>query len=101
MIARLWHGYTTKENADTYEKMLKTTILPGIHRIAGYKGAYMLRKDQGAEVEFITVTLWESMEAVRQFAGPDYEKSVIAPEAARVLSRHDHKSVHYQAFYSQ
>ena len=101
MIARLWHGYTSPENAGTYEEMLKKTILPGIHRIAGYKGAYMLRREQGAEIEFITITFWESTDAIRQFAGPDYENSVIAPDAARLLSRYDKKSVHYEAFLSE
>ena len=101
MIARVWHGYTKPEQADTYEEMLRNTILPGIHRVAGYKGCYVLRKGEGAEVEFITVTLWESMDAVRQFAGPNYETPVIVPEAEDLLTRHDKKSTHYQAFYSE
>ena len=101
MIARLWHGHTKPEQADRYEEMLRTTILPGIHRIAGYKGSYVLRRNVGPEVEFITMTLWESIDAIRQFAGEDHEKSVIAPDAAHLLSRHDDKSVHYEAFHSE
>jgi heme-degrading monooxygenase HmoA len=101
MIARVWHGYAKLEHADTYEEMLRTKILPGIHRIAGYKGSYVLRKEEGAEVEFITMTLWESMQAVREFAGPDYEMAVIAAEAEHLLTRYDERSKHYDAIHSQ
>ena len=101
MIARLWHGYTKPEDAPTYHEMLLKTILPGIHRIAGYKGSYVLRKDGPDEVEFITLTFWESLDAIREFAGPDYEHSVILPEAARLLTRHDEYSTHYDASRSE
>ena len=77
--------------------MLRTSILPGIHRIAGYKGSYVLRRDAGEEVEFITITFWESLDAIRAFAGPDYEQCVIAPEAAHLLTRHDERSTHYDS----
>ena len=101
MIARLWHGYTKPEDAPTYHEMLLKSILPGIHRIAGYKGSYVLRKDVDGEVEFITITLWESLDAIREFAGPDYEKCVIAPDAAHLLTRHDARSTHYDAIKSK
>lgn len=100
MIARLWHGYTKPENAPTYYDLLRTSILPGLHRIAGYKGSYVLRKEIGAEVEFITLTFWESLDAIRQFAGADYERCVIAPEAAHLLTRHDERSTHYESIRS-
>ncbi|HJU65026.1 MAG TPA: antibiotic biosynthesis monooxygenase [Gemmatimonadaceae bacterium] len=96
MISRLWHGWTTRENADAYESLLRTQVLPGIHRVAGYRGAYLLRRDAGAEVEFVTITLFDSMDAVRAFAGEQYEVAVILPEAHALLSRFDAKSVHYE-----
>ena len=96
MIARLWHGWTTRENADAYEALLRREVLPHIHGIQGYKGAYLLRRDMQDEVEFITLTLWESMSAVRAFAGEDYEVAVVPPEARRLLSRFDQRSVHYE-----
>src|ERR1700757_5259648 len=65
MIARVWHGYTTPEHADTYEAMLKPELLPGISKVKGYKGSYLLRRNLGAEVEFITILLWESIDALR------------------------------------
>jgi heme-degrading monooxygenase HmoA len=95
MIARLWHGWTTRANADSYEKLLRSEILPGIHRIKGYQGAYLLRRDAGAEVEFVTLTFFDSMDAVRAFAGEDYERAVIPPHARKLLSRFDESSVHY------
>ena len=95
MIARLWHGWTTRENADAYEGLLRSEVLPGIHRIEGYKGAYLLRREAGGEIEFVTVTLWDSFEAIRAFAGADYEVAVVLPEARKLLSRFDPRSVHY------
>lgn len=96
MIARLWHGYTAPENAGAYEQLLKTKILPGIHRVKGYQGSYLLRRDLGSEVEFLTVTLWESLEVIREFSGEDYEVAVVPPEARRLLSRFDPRSVHFE-----
>lgn len=101
MIARLWHGYTNPKNAPVYEQMLLSEILPGIHRIKGYQGSYLMTREVGDEVEFITITLWESLDAVRQFAGSDYAKSVIEPKAAALLVRHDNESVHYQCVRSE
>jgi heme-degrading monooxygenase HmoA len=97
MIVRLWHGWTTQSNADKYETLLKSEILPGINRIPGFRGAEVLRRESDAEVEFVTVTLFDSMEAVRAFAGEDYETAVILPEARELLSRFDQRSVHYQS----
>ncbi len=94
MIARIWHGWATRENADRYEALLRAEILPGIGRIEGYRGAYLLRSD-GAEVEFVTVTLWATIEAIRAFAGDDYERAVVPPEARRLLDRFDERSRHY------
>ncbi len=95
MIARIWHGWTAPENADAYEQLLKTRILPGIHRVKGYGGAYLLRRPAAAETEFITITLWESMDAVREFAGPEGTHAVVPPEAQKLLKRYDQASVHY------
>ncbi len=97
MIARLWHGYTPPANADGYRDLLLNKVLPGIHRVPGYKGAYVFLKRSDKEFEFITLTLWESMESIRQFAGEDYSRAVIHEEAERLLSRHDERSEHYEA----
>ena len=96
MITRLWHGWTTRENADAYEELLRSEILPGIHRVEGYRGAYLLRRDVADGVEFVTLTFFESLDAVRAFAGEDYEVAVVPPQARELLSRFDQRSVHYE-----
>jgi heme-degrading monooxygenase HmoA len=96
MISRLWRGWTRPENADAYEELLRTKILPGIHQVAGYKGAYLLRREGKDETEFVTLTFFESMEAVRAFAGEDYERAVVPPEARELLSRFEERSIHYE-----
>jgi heme-degrading monooxygenase HmoA len=96
MIGRVWYGWTSPENADAYEELLRTRILPGIHRVAGYRGASLLRRDGESEVEFVTLTCFESLEAVRAFAGEDYEVAVVPPEARALLTRFDERSRHYE-----
>jgi hypothetical protein len=99
MISRIWHGWTTPEYAGAYEKLLRSEILPGIHRVKGFKGATLLRRDLKGEVEFVTVTLFDSIDAVREFAGKDYELAVILPEARKLLKRFDERSAHYQTVF--
>lgn len=96
MIARLWHGWTSLENADQYERLLRSEVLPGIHRVPGYHGATLLRRDGADQVEFITITFFDSMEAVRRFAGDPVETAVVPPEARVLLQRFDAQAVHYQ-----
>jgi len=96
MIARHWRGWTKPENADAYERLLRETVLPGLKRIRGYCGGYVLRDDRADDVEFVVVNLFESLEAVRQFAGPDYAIPVFEPEARRLLSRVETIARHYE-----
>ena len=98
MISRVWHGWTTPANADAYEALLKSEIFAGIEgrRIAGYRGIHLFRRNLGNEVEFITVMWFDSMEAVRAFAGEDYEVAVVPPKARALLSRFDAHSQHYE-----
>lgn len=96
MIARVWHGRTKPEDADAYESMLKPEPLPGLGKVKGYKGSYLFRRNDGDEVEFITILLWDSIDSLRAFAGPDYERSIIPEERRKYLKRHDPKAVHYQ-----
>jgi heme-degrading monooxygenase HmoA len=95
VIARVWHGYTKPEHADAYEAMLKPELLPGIGKVKGYRGSYLLRRVVGDEVEFITIILWDSIDAIRAVAGPDYETAVIPEERRKHLSHYDAKAAHY------
>jgi heme-degrading monooxygenase HmoA len=94
----VWHGWTTPANADAYESLLKTEIFQGIEgrEISGYRGIHLLRRNLGEEVEFVTIMWFDSIEAVRTFAGEDYEAAVVPPKARAVLSRFDARSQHYE-----
>ena len=94
MIARIWHGYAKPENADAYEAMLKPEPLPGLGRVKGYRGSLLLRRDVGAEVEFTTILLFDSIDSIRAVAGPDYETAVVPAERRRVLDHFDAKCFH-------
>jgi heme-degrading monooxygenase HmoA len=96
MIARVWHGSTKPENADSYEAMLKPELLPGISKVPGFKGSYFLRRTVEDEVEFVTILLWESLDALKAFAGENYEISIIPEERRKYLSKHDEKAAHYE-----
>jgi len=98
MIARIWHGWTKPSNADAYESLLKSEIFIGIQdrRIAGYKGIQLFRRELGDEVEFVTVMWFDSIDAVRAFAGEDYEVAVVPSKARALLSRFDARSQHYE-----
>jgi len=97
MIARVWRGWTSAENADAYEKLLREVVYPGLQKINGYHGGYIFRRSQDGqdETEFVTVNLFESLDAVKAFAGPDYDVPVFEPEARRLLSKVEPIARHY------
>ncbi|HEX2224422.1 MAG TPA: antibiotic biosynthesis monooxygenase [Thermoanaerobaculia bacterium] len=99
MIGRIWHGWTTPENADRYENLLRTEIFPAIRAkgVAGYRGIQLLRRPLFAdEVEFVTIMWFDSLDAVRKFAGEDYETAHVPPKARELLARFDARSQHYE-----
>ena len=107
MICRIWHGWTTRANADAYEQLLRTEIFAGIasRAIAGYHGIELLRRDVleeadardvHPEVEFVTLMLFDSLDAVHAFAGPEYELAVVPTAARALLSHFDERSTHYE-----
>lgn len=98
MICRLWHGWTTPANGDAYERLLREEVFAGIaaRQIVGFRGIELLRRDAGAEVEFVTLMWFESLDAVRAFAGADHERAVVPPPARALLSRFDERSLHYE-----
>jgi len=98
MISRIWHGWTHPHNADAYERLLRSEIFKGIAKrsIQGYRGIHLLRRNVGEGVEFVTIMWFDSMEAVRAFAGEDYEDAVVPPKARALLSKFDSHSAHYE-----
>ena len=96
MIARHWRGWTKTHDADAYESLLANKVLPKLKDIAGYHGGYVLRRDGLEETEFVVMNLFESLDAIRLFAGPDYAVAVFEPEAKLLLSRVEPLAMHYE-----
>ena len=97
MIARIWHGWTKKADAGAYEKLLRNEIFPSIaaRNIEGYRGAELFIRDDGDEVEFVTLLRFDSMDAVKEFAGADESKPVIYPKAEALIARME-RARHYR-----
>lgn len=95
VITRLWRGWTTIENADAYERFLLTELFPATRSVGGFRGADVLRRRDGREIAFVTLTRFDSMESVRGFAGDDAETPVLEPQALALLSRYDERVAHF------
>ncbi|CAN5639309.1 antibiotic biosynthesis monooxygenase [soil metagenome] len=98
MIARIWHGYASFENADSYEHLLQEEIFEGIRgrEIKGFKNIQLLKRKLQDKTEFITIMMFDSIEAVKAFAGEDYETAVVPEKARKLLSSFDATSQHYE-----
>jgi heme-degrading monooxygenase HmoA len=99
VIGRIWHGWTTRENADHYESLLKQEIFSGIaeKKVSGYKGIQLFRRPlNNDEVEFVTIMQFDSWDAVKEFVGEDYERAYVPAAAREVLARFDERSQHYE-----
>ena len=98
MIARVWRGVAdTTVNADAYRRHLMTKVLPSLSAIAGHRGARVLRREEeGGRIEFLVMTFWDSMDAIRGFAGERCERAVVEPEARAVLAEYDDFVRHYE-----
>jgi heme-degrading monooxygenase HmoA len=98
MIKRIWRGWTNAGNADAYEALLKSEIFPGIaaRNVAGYRGIELLRRTlPDGDIEFMTIMTFDSLDAVRAFAGEDYETAYVPAAARAVLARFDIRSAHF------
>ena len=100
MVARTWRGYATRAQADAYAAMLKPELLPGLSQVKGYRGSYLLRRNLGDEVEFITIILWDSLDAIKAIAGDDYERAIVPEERRKHLLRWDDVAAHYEVDHS-
>jgi heme-degrading monooxygenase HmoA len=98
MICRLWRGWTTKENAEAYERIVRSQVIPGIEarRIPGFRSIDLIRRERDRDVEFMTLMWFDSLEAVKAFQGDDYEAAHVPAEARAVLADFDRRSAHYQ-----
>jgi|SRR5271156_1258498 len=96
MIARHWRGWTEPQDADAYESLLKHKVLPSLKEIEGYEGGYILRNTGPQEVEFVVINFFDSLEAVKRFAGPNYNVAVFEPEARMLLKKIEALATHYE-----
>jgi len=98
MVARIWHGSTSFENADKYEKFLKTEFTPAIEKknIPGYRKFQLLRKDEADEIAFVTIMWFDTLEQIKAFAGEDYGKAVVHLTAHALLKKYDSHSQHFE-----
>jgi hypothetical protein len=97
-IKRVWHGWTSPENADKYQGLLHNEIFPGIEakNISGCQGIELFRRDSGDEVEFVTIMTFDSLQDVIDFQGEDYTRCYVPDAAKLLLKRWDHVSAHYE-----
>jgi antibiotic biosynthesis monooxygenase (ABM) superfamily enzyme len=97
VIYRIWHGWTTSENADAYQRIVQDEVFETIagKKIPGYQGIDLLRRRAGEEVEFVTIMRFDSLDSVKAFVGEDYETAFVPPQARAVLKRFDARSQHY------
>jgi heme-degrading monooxygenase HmoA len=95
VIARIWRGAVAREDSDAYAVYMQRTGVAGYLEIPGNRGAWMLRRDLGDRTEFVMFTLWDSLAAIKAFAGDDYEQAVFYPEDDRYLIERDLTTAHY------
>jgi antibiotic biosynthesis monooxygenase (ABM) superfamily enzyme len=95
VITRLWRGWTASENADAYERFLLSELFPAMRTVAGFRGADVLRRREDGEVAFVTLTRFDSLDDIREFAGDDYETPVLEPQALALLSHYDERAQHF------
>jgi hypothetical protein len=94
-VARVWRGRTSFANSHAYQEHLRKDTLPSLQAIEGFEQALVLRRAEAEDVEFMVLTLWTSRDAIRRFAGPDDERSVVPPAAAEVLREWDERARHF------
>jgi antibiotic biosynthesis monooxygenase (ABM) superfamily enzyme len=96
MITRLWRGWTRAQDAEAYERFLLDELFPSMRAIDGFVSADVLTREEKEEVAFVTLTRFGSLDAIKAFAGADYETPVLEPRALELLSRYDAKAQHFQ-----
>ncbi|HXM55709.1 MAG TPA: antibiotic biosynthesis monooxygenase [Candidatus Dormibacteraeota bacterium] len=96
MIAREWRAWASPAGADGYERYYAEVVVPELEALPGFAGATLLRREAGAEVEVVSITTFESMEAVHGFAGPDASRAVVHERARSLLTRFDETATHYE-----
>ena len=100
MIIREWRGRATKSNPDSYPDHFRTNVVPELRQLAGFIGAHLSRRSLDGEIEFLVLTKWHSIEAIRAFAGDDIGKAVVEPSAVAALASFNERVEHYEVIES-
>ena len=95
MIERVWSARTTRDGARLYAEHFRDVVLPELAAIAGYRGARLMEREQNGAIEVVVVTRWNSMDAIRAFAGEEMDSAVVHDEAAALMTDYDRKVRHY------
>jgi heme-degrading monooxygenase HmoA len=95
----MWRAQSTVKEAAEYARHATTKVFPSLRALEGHRGAYLLRNQVDDRVEIVVLTLWESMDAVRRFAGADPNRAVIEPDARAVLTSFDDFVAHFEVIY--
>jgi heme-degrading monooxygenase HmoA len=96
VITRMWRGWARPDQADRYEQHYRSEVMATLRQVPGFRGARLLRRTVGEETELVSLTLFDDLDAIRSFAGPDYETAVVAGEARKALIRFDERVYHYE-----
>jgi len=100
MIARTWSGMAAAATADAYYRHFTTKVVPHLKEIPGFRGAHLLRREANGQVEFIAITLWDSIETIKAFAGPNPDVAIVEPEGRAALITFDGFARHHEVAYS-
>ncbi|MBA2459719.1 MAG: antibiotic biosynthesis monooxygenase [Gemmatimonadales bacterium] len=100
MIARVWRGVASAAQADAYLRHVAGSVFPALARLAGQRGGWVLKRETAGQVEFLVVSFWDSLDAIRTFAGPDPERAVVEPAARALLAEFDEVVRHYEVAHS-
>lgn len=101
MIVRMWKGCTQKARAHEYEGFVTENVFPAIERIEGHRGTYLLQRGDKDDVEFVVLTLWDSMDAIKRFAGDEPTRAVVEPEARAILTSFEESIAHFDMLYQK
>jgi heme-degrading monooxygenase HmoA len=96
MIARIWRGWAPRARADDYQRHYESEVTGHLRAVSGFRGAQLLRRDEGTEVMFTSITWFTDLDAVRGFAGDDYERAVVEEAARAALSRWEDRVSHHE-----
>lgn len=99
MIARIWRGRATPQNAPAYVKHFTETVVPQLTVLPGHRGAWLMRREMDGAIELVALTLWESRAVIEAFAGSDISRAHVEPQARAVLSSFDDHADHYEVAY--